>query len=127
MSYYAISPFTGEMEEHLLNQTLKQEEFESSLNKAYQEIISNTKLYDFIVKPNHEDVVFIFASLVDFQSAADILEQENIQYQTSILDEVSEGHSDFQTPTRKFRTIKVGEPDINGLDNLELKKTYESE
>jgi hypothetical protein len=126
MSYYAITPFIEETESSL-NQTLEQEELENILNRAYQEIISDTQLYDFSVKPNHEDVVFVFASLVEFQAAANVLEQENIPYQTSIVDEVSEGHSDILTSTRTFRTIKVGEPDMNGLDNLELGKTYENE
>lgn len=126
MSYYAITPFAEETERSL-NQTLEPEELENILNRAYQEIISNTQIYDFSVKPNHEDVVFVFSSLVDFQAAANVLEQESIPYQTSIVDEVSGGHSDLQTSNRKFRTIKIGEPDMNGLDNLELGKTYESE
>jgi nicotinamide riboside kinase len=126
MSYYAITPFAQESERSL-NETIEEEDLENTVKKAYQEIISNTQLYDFSVKSNHEDIVFIFSSLVDFQAAASVLEQKHIPYQTSIVDEVSQGESDLLTSNRKFRTIKVGEPDMNGLDNLELGKTYESE
>jgi hypothetical protein len=126
MSYYGISPF-GDKKEPSYSMSVGQEGLGEMLEAAYQEIIEDTNLYDFSVKSNHEEVVFIFSSLNDFQKAAELLEEQHIPYQTSIVDEVSEGRSDILTSTRKFRTIKRGEPDMDGLDNLELRKTYESE
>jgi hypothetical protein len=128
MSYYVITPF-GEASDSLtaIVEQVEQGELESILKDVYQEIISDTYLYDFSVEPNQEDVIFVFASLSDFQKAANLLDEQHIPYQTSTVEETCDKQFDLQTPTRKFRTLKTGEPDMDGLDNLELKKMYESE